>query len=554
MSHIPKKAHWPPFYIYLQTACIALAAWYFTHGRYQDDAYISLKYAVNLLAGNGLTWNPGEVVEGYSNFLFLILTAAHGWLGMDLVRATNLLNFIGYAGLLFIIHGYTQKLYRQQFAATSFAYAHRINRALCFALVASSIIVLAWCFGGLEALFYTTLLTAAVCMVLLWLQQGTSNQQALLAGILFALAAMTRVEAVMVGGISGLFLGLVWLTNRSGKVRFSALLLLAAGFMLVYAPYTLWRVQYFGEFLPNTYYAKLYGMPPGLLFTQGLFYFLQFVLVPPMPILAAAALLYFCGRKQVLNAPIRYLTLLVTAYCFYIIKSGGDHMYYFRFFVPVIPLCALLIYHINGLIIPRDEKRFRDICGAFIILLVLQFGIVRPDEHASAGAASGMAVADYVKEHWPEGTTIALNPVGALPYFVPGHRYVDMLGLLSPTIAHRSFLQADAETVAQVRGKGVGHQKGDGAYVLSQKPDYIIFGNAAWGSRDPVFLSDIELAASQEFQQQYVLQEIDIDPPEKLLPALRQMAEEKQKNQPGPVLNAEGKLRFIYYQLHQSIE
>lgn len=38
-----------------------------------DDAFISYRYAANLLAGNGLVFNAGEPVEGYSNFLYTLL-------------------------------------------------------------------------------------------------------------------------------------------------------------------------------------------------------------------------------------------------------------------------------------------------------------------------------------------------------------------------------------------------------------------------------------------------------------------------------------------------
>lgn len=37
-----------------------------------DDAYISYRYAWNLAHGHGLVYNPGEVVEGYTNFLWTI--------------------------------------------------------------------------------------------------------------------------------------------------------------------------------------------------------------------------------------------------------------------------------------------------------------------------------------------------------------------------------------------------------------------------------------------------------------------------------------------------
>ena len=48
-----------------------------------DDAFISFRYVRNLLEGNGLVFNPGEYVEGYSNFLWILeLAAIWGIFGM----------------------------------------------------------------------------------------------------------------------------------------------------------------------------------------------------------------------------------------------------------------------------------------------------------------------------------------------------------------------------------------------------------------------------------------------------------------------------------------
>src|SRR5262249_25955425 len=41
-----------------------------------DDMMISMRYARNLAEGHGLVWNPGERVEGYTNFLWTLVMAA----------------------------------------------------------------------------------------------------------------------------------------------------------------------------------------------------------------------------------------------------------------------------------------------------------------------------------------------------------------------------------------------------------------------------------------------------------------------------------------------
>jgi len=41
-----------------------------------DDAFISFRYARHLAEGQGLVWNPEERVEGYTNFLWVLVLAA----------------------------------------------------------------------------------------------------------------------------------------------------------------------------------------------------------------------------------------------------------------------------------------------------------------------------------------------------------------------------------------------------------------------------------------------------------------------------------------------
>jgi hypothetical protein len=54
-----------------------------------DDAFISLRYATNWARGEGLTFNPGEVVEGYTNFLEVAILAVAIRLGVEPVMAIH---------------------------------------------------------------------------------------------------------------------------------------------------------------------------------------------------------------------------------------------------------------------------------------------------------------------------------------------------------------------------------------------------------------------------------------------------------------------------------
>ena len=61
--------------------------WHFTI----DDAYITFRYAGNLARGHGPVYNPGERVEGYTSFLWMLLMAVVSAIGWDPVIAAKVL-------------------------------------------------------------------------------------------------------------------------------------------------------------------------------------------------------------------------------------------------------------------------------------------------------------------------------------------------------------------------------------------------------------------------------------------------------------------------------
>jgi hypothetical protein len=113
----------------------------------------------------------------------------------------------------------------------------------------------------------------------------------------------------------------------------------------------------------------------------------------------------------------------------------------------------------------------------------------------------GKIVGQYISKAWPEGSLIALNTAGSTPYYAPKHRYIDMLGLNDPHIARRVIIKK------QLPWQSVpGHLKGDGIYVLSREPDYIIVGSANGTTiKNSMFLSDLEMLDSPLFSSAYTM-------------------------------------------------
>src|SRR5205085_7772430 len=70
-----------------------------------DDAFISIRHAENLVRGYGLVYNPGEQIEGYTNFLWVIIIAAVHALGGDSLAGAKWLGVAVNVGTLALTAG-----------------------------------------------------------------------------------------------------------------------------------------------------------------------------------------------------------------------------------------------------------------------------------------------------------------------------------------------------------------------------------------------------------------------------------------------------------------
>jgi hypothetical protein len=121
---------------------------------------------------------------------------------------------------------------------------------------------------------------------------------------------------------------------------------------------------------------------------------------------------------------------------------------------------------------------------------------LRPDP----AVVHGRPVGEWLHEQVPESTLVATNCAGSLPYFSQV-RVVDMLGL---TDAHVARSRPD-------RSQWLGHEKGDGAYVLRRAPDVIVLGGPEGSATPWPFPADRQIAAAAEFQRDYVLRRVPLD-------------------------------------------
>jgi hypothetical protein len=299
-----------------------------------DDAFISFRYAENLVKGLGLVFNEGERVEGYTNFLWTLWTAFGLWLHVDPERWVKATGLACYLGSLTLLAWNSWNLRRESPGLVAWLPLAAILGALHadWQIYAS---------GGLETSLFTLLV---VLVYVLLAGHDTGRVRAGVAGLVLAMAAMTRPDGLILAVTATLYLFV------ADARRPRTALALAAVFFLVWAPYTAWRIAYFGDFFPNTYYAKSAAIA---WYSQGAIYAgLYFARYWPLllgPVLVALSWWRATGgedlemqatrdrwRRRVLLA-----AMLAAAYMAFVLRVGGDFMFA-RFLIPVTPLFVIL--------------------------------------------------------------------------------------------------------------------------------------------------------------------------------------------------------------------
>jgi hypothetical protein len=304
-----------------------------------DDAYISLRYAENFVAGKGLVWNEGEYVEGYTNFLWVMLVSLFLWLTpVEAPLIAVLGSMLSFALNLFVVWRISLKI-APPFQQKAFAFP------IAVALLAVQSTFTDYGTTGMETAFASLMVNLGV-LALVWKDSAWAT---FWAGFCWIMATLTRPDHALFYAIGSAVVFGIWLlpTWRARKRGLRAIwreglrpMATYAAPFLIWLGYAAWKLHYYGELMPNTYYAK---SAYEAYYSQGWVYAASFHLASHLWIVIVAVFLLWPWRPPSNTPGRRFLAFavpVILAYEGYVVRVGGDFMFG-RFYVSLIPLILL---------------------------------------------------------------------------------------------------------------------------------------------------------------------------------------------------------------------
>ncbi len=401
-----------------------------------DDAYIIYRYADNLANHAELTWNVGQdPIEGYTGFAMPIILAFFIKLGISSLVVSKIIGIIFYFLGGFILHLLLRKL-RVLGLARSVVLILYFTAPFCFSHI--------W--SGMETIFFSTILLACIYALFCSLTTSDKKGQKEVGLILLLLfASFVRPEGVILAFMSLVALGYIKLKYRNNEfwpfmVRF-AILFVVPGLI-----YFIWRWQYYGQLLPNTFYAKSSPtiFDKGSIIRLALFS-IFFMSIPTISCFILNLINFKSVKDQIktryafmIKPEFLIVCLAIVIFAalvnFQYLRSRLLMNFEYRFFVPFFPIFLIFfgvflnlgLEALNGVKNHRPVKYW--IVGALMVVLfafqlsvnvnkLKRFMFLRADyksmmddEHIPAGL--------FLKENVPsDECLIVIHDTGAIPYY-----------------------------------------------------------------------------------------------------------------------------------------
>ncbi len=471
----------------------------------QDDAFISFRYVQNFVDGNGLVFNIGERVEGYTNLLWVLILSVFVKMDFDIGNTAQMMSLA--FGVLVLVMTYLlsglvtvkgdidQKSFKKNKSGAEDASTEFFDLIPPALLVFTGSFVF-WAISGMET---TMFISFCLLGIYFYIKNKDSSSPDYKFSIFLLLATLTRPEGLYFFGLILIHrFGLLFMEKRGEGIKefFSKKNLIS--YLVYVIPvifYFIIRYSYYGYLFPNTYYAKT-GFSSQYL-NAGLEYFMKFFSSYLLYGVVLIAPLYLFRKKENFFE-VSLFYLLIVSFILYVISVGGDVLKQNRFFLPVLPLIYILFAKfLTDLYFKFNRNLGKGIAFASVLIIstvVCYFYYTSQKENLQSeiNSENGLVEKMKITGNWFKNKqkelgrplVLAATTIGSVSYFAgPEVVVIDNLGLTDKEIAHNP--KPVPEISAEVLGWKERNYNAD--YVMSRNPDYVYFSTgvkpSAYGER-----------------------------------------------------------------------
>ncbi|HEY0605940.1 MAG TPA: hypothetical protein VGD58_23655 [Herpetosiphonaceae bacterium] len=397
-----------------------------------DDSYITLTYAKNLVAGNGFVFNHPPHTLGTTSPLFTLAVAALGIVFSHQAISTIAvyLTALCWLGIVWVFFGY-----RSAWALSDWQAG----------LIGLVVIGSGWIsFLGMEAYIFTFLLVLSISLFL--------HGDRLAAGFTLGLLFLTRGEGILVFCLILMLAAIQgWTANReSGLSWIRPALVLGVGFAVPVMIWAVYAQNTFGSILPNTLAAKQAQGQNGMghpflarLVQEWLPTWGTRFRLPSLPLINAWWLLIVAGvisaglRRRawliflgwVLLYVLGYAILGVSAYWWYQLPILFVLNLFFA--LGVIACVELIVRLVRRP--PLATALSALLVGAVLLNLGLPTVRNALTYEGDPRGKSYIELSQWIREHTARTDSVAFIEIGYLGYFTD-NRIIDLAGLTLPNI------------------------------------------------------------------------------------------------------------------------
>ncbi len=431
---------WPdPGTLLLLAAALILFAPYrhFT----TDDAFIHYRFAENVAAGQGWSYNPGVPTNGDTSPLWVLLLAVTAPIAGDVPRAAKALDAAAVTAAILLF----ATLARRRVASGFPRWAPLAMTSL-FLLDPW---FLKWGMSGME----TPLAMALVLLAYLLRERArTTRRPDPFTPIVLGIGCLVRPECFLLL----LALAVEVIVADRGRRRVNLFFVVVLP-MIILLPWLLYSRATFGVLFPNTLGARRDLEYSAVYRASKLAKILASAYLLPI-----AGLLVALGRGKLANTsgifPLLGTTLVIIFYLAWGVSVGA------RYLLPFTPCLLLAGYPlVIAFLASRHRVRAVVLLGVAIQLLVVQFAYVR----FVTAWPEGMDPRLFELAHWlrtktPPDAVVAAHEIGVLGY-VSGRSILDLASLVSPDVPPVSRTRSVAMSLAAAGQAGL------------PRPDYLVW-------------------------------------------------------------------------------